>query len=223
MTRDPERYALVDHEGKDRPATENLVPGYRVYGERLVQRGHTEWRVWDPYRSKLAAAILNGLGDPVVRPGSSVLYLGASTGTTVSHISDIVGPEGRIFAVEHASRVARELLERVASNRSNVTPVMQDARAPREYFSVYGKVDVVYSDIAQPDQTQIAIDNCKVHLKVGGALVLIIKARSIDVADSPTAVFAAQTAMLASHFDVTDSIVLEPYDRDHALVVATMR
>lgn len=223
MTKDHERYALVEYDGQRRPATANLVPGRQVYGERLVIKNNIEWRIWDPYRSKLAAAINKGLEDFMIPVGSSILYLGASTGTTVSHISDIVGAEGRVFAVEHASRVARELLERVAIHRSNVTPIMQDARTPRDYFSVYGKVDVVYSDIAQPDQTQIAIDNCSVHLKPAGILILIIKARSIDVADSPASVINSEIDKLESRFDVIESIGLEPYDRDHAFVLAQIR
>ncbi len=222
MTRD-QRYALVEDEGQRRPATANLVPGRQVYGEKLVAQDGTEWRIWNPYRSKLAAAISKGLEDFVVAPGSTVLYLGASTGTTVSHISDIVGPGGRVFAVEHTSRVARELLERVVAHRPNITPVMQDARSPREYFSVYGKVDVVYSDIAQADQTEIAIANCTAHLKPGGTLILIIKARSIDVTGSSASIIGSEIAKLAQDFDVRESIGLEPYDRDHSLVVAQMR
>ena len=216
-------YTLVEHDGRSRPATRNLVPGTRVYGEALITERGAEWRIWDPYRSKLAAAVLKGLARLPISRGSSVLYLGASTGTTVSHVSDIVGSGGRVFAVEHASRVARELLERVASHRPNVTPVVQDARAPHEYFSVYGKVDVVYSDIAQPDQTDIAISNCHAHLRPQGRLVLIIKARSIDVTDSPSSVIASEISKLTDAFDVEESIGLEPYDRDHALAVAQMR
>ncbi len=51
-----------------------------------------EYRVWNPFRSKLAAAILGGVDQIYMPPGSKVLYLGAASGTTVSHVSDIVGP-----------------------------------------------------------------------------------------------------------------------------------
>nr|CAG4638944.1 EOG090X0131 [Daphnia magna]SVE82916.1 EOG090X0131 [Daphnia magna] len=51
-----------------------------------------EYRVWNPFRSKLAAAILGGVDQIHMPPGSKVLYLGAASGTTVSHVSDIVGP-----------------------------------------------------------------------------------------------------------------------------------
>ena len=210
----------VKSDGARRLATENLVPGNRVYGERLVLQKKVEYRIWDPFRSKLAAAIMNGLDEFPFTNKKSVLYLGVSTGTTASHISDIVGPSGVIFGVEHASRVARDFLDRVATYRKNIIPVLQDARNPKEYFSVFGKVDIVYADIAQPDQTKITIDNCSRFLKKNGYLFLIIKTRSIDVLKLPERVIKEETEKLRKDFDIIQSIDLEPYDKDHGMVVA---
>lgn len=207
-------------EGQKRLATVNYLEGNQVYGEKLYKKGGVEFRVWDPFRSKLAAAISIGLKVFPIKKGTKILYLGASTGTTVSHISDIVGPEGIIFAVEHASRVARDFLDRVASLRKNIIPILQDARHPEEYFSIYDKVDVVYSDIAQPDQTEIAIKNCNMYLKKGGYLFLVIKTRSIDVTRSPKKTIEEEVRKLEPDFKVIQNINLEPYDKDHALVVA---
>ena len=131
-------------DGEKKLATLNLVPGNQVYKEKLVKIKDEEFRLWDPFRSKLAAAIMNGLEVlPIVRK-SKVLYLGVSTGTTASHVSDIVGLSGIVFCVEHASRVARDFIDRVSSFRSNIVPILQDARQPKQYFSVYGIVDVMY-------------------------------------------------------------------------------
>lgn len=207
-------------EGQRRLATINYVEGNQVYGEKLLKKHGVEYRVWDPFRSKLAASIMIGLDEFPFKPGSKVLYLGASTGTTVSHISDIVGYSGIIFAVEHASRVARDFLDRVASLRKNIVPILQDARNPRQYFSVYGKVDIVYSDIAQPDQTDIAIRNCQMFLKDGGYLFMTIKSRSIDVTKSPRRVIESEIKKLEQNFTVIQSIDLQPYDKDHAMVIA---
>src|SRR3989338_3174419 len=80
--------------------TVNLVPGKKVYEEKLVQREGKEYREWNPRRSKLAAAILKGIGQIGVRPGLVVLYLGASSGTTPSHVSDILGKDGFMFALD---------------------------------------------------------------------------------------------------------------------------
>lgn len=210
----------VKVDGQEKLATENLVAGNQVYKEKLVNKKGIEYRVWDPFRSKLAAVIMNGLEIFPFKEKSKVLYLGVSTGTTISHISDIVGPGGIIFGVEHSSRVARDFLDRVASYRKNIIPIMQDARQPQQYFSVFGKVDVVYVDIAQPDQTEIAIANCKMYLKNQGYLFLVIKTRSIDVTKAPRKIIENEKKKLQTNFELEQVIDLMPYDKDHAIVIA---
>ena len=209
-------------EGEKKLATKNLIPGNQVYNEQLLTVNGVEYRIWNPFRSKLAASIMNNLNDFPFNKKSDVLYLGVSTGTTISHISDIVEQNGTIFGVEHASRVARDFLDRVASHRKNIVPIIQDARKPGEFFSVYKKVDIVYVDIAQADQTDIAIENCKLFLKSGGYLFLVIKTRSIDVTKDPKRVIKNEIKKLESLFEIKQTIDLQPYDKDHAMVVATL-
>ena len=208
-------------EGEKKLATKNLIPGNQVYNEKLLTVKEVEYRIWNPFRSKLAAAIMNDLKDFPFNQKSGVLYLGVSTGTTISHISDIVGQKGTIFGIEHASRVARDFLDRVASHRKNIVPIIHDARKPEEFFSVYKKVDIVYVDIAQPDQTDIAIENCKLYLKSGGYMFLVIKTRSIDVTKEPRKVIENEIKKLEQSFQIKQIIDLQPYDKDHAMVVAT--
>jgi fibrillarin-like pre-rRNA processing protein len=213
--------AWINIHGEKQIATLNLVKSIDVYGEKLVKYDGEEYRVWDPFRSKLAGALQNGLTDLPVKNKSKVLYIGASTGTTVSHISDIVGLNGLVFAVESSSRVGRELLENLASKRENIVPILEDARKPRSYFSVFGTVDVLYCDIAQPDQTEIAIANCFVYLKPNGALLLVVKTRSINVLLNPKTVIAQEAKKLEnSKFSIKQIIDLEPFDKDHALIRA---
>ena len=202
-------------------ATLNLVPGQQVYGEKLINLEGREYRVWDPFRSKLAAAIKKGMKQIPIKEGSKVLYLGVSTGTTASHVSDLIGERGVLFAVEFAQRVAREFIDRVASRRPNVIPIIEDARRVEEYHVIYDKVDVVYCDIAQPDQTEIAIGNCAHYLKAGGFLLLVVKARSIDVLEDPKKTFDQETSKLrSSGFRIVATLRLEPYDKDHLMILA---
>jgi len=216
--------AWMNIHGERRLGTLNLVKGVAVYGEKLVKHKGEEYRLWDPFRSKLAGALENGLSEPPLFNRSKVLYLGASTGTTVSHISDIVGLEGIVFAVESSSRVGRELLQNVASKRENIVPILEDARRPDHYFSIFGMVDVVYCDIAQPDQTEIAIKNCWLYLKPSGTLLLVIKTRSIDVIQDPRRIIAQEAKKLQAYqFIVKQIIKLEPFDKDHALISAVYR
>ncbi|MGA9172248.1 MAG: fibrillarin-like rRNA/tRNA 2'-O-methyltransferase [Nitrososphaeraceae archaeon] len=213
------RWMVID--GEKHLATLNLVTGNNVYGEKLVKYKKDQYRIWDPFRSKLAGALKKGLRKLPITNGTKVLYLGASTGTTVSHISDIIGFSGIVFAVEPAVRVARELIENVASKRRNVVPIVEDARKPQSYFSVFGKVDVVYCDIAQPDQTDIAIGNCRVYLKPRGAMLIIIKTRSIDVTMEPKAVIAQEAKRLEENgFHIDQIINLDPFDKDHGIIYA---
>ena len=203
-------------------ATPNLVKGLTVYGEKLVKLNDEEYRIWDPFRSKLAAALKKGLRDFPLSHGDKILYLGASTGTTVSHVSDVVGNKGLVFAVEPSVRVARELIENVASKRKNVIPIIEDARRPESYFSVFGNVDLVYCDIAQSDQTEIAIKNCNAFLKSEGIMLIIIKTRSIDVTMSPHSVVVMESEKLRkNNFQINQTINLDPFDKDHALIHAT--
>ena len=219
---DKQTFFWIQVEGEKKLVTQNLVPGNQVYNEKLVQHKGSEYRIWNPFRSKLAAAIMNDLKNFPFNQKSDVLYLGVSTGTTISHISDIVNQGGTIFGIEHASRVARDFLDRVASHRKNIVPIIQDARRPEEFFSVYKKVDIVYVDIAQPDQTNIAIENCRLYLKSGGYLFLVIKTRSIDVVKDPKMVIKDEIKKLETLFEIKQTIDLHPYDKDHAMVIATL-
>lgn len=198
-------------------ATLNANPGKRVYDEKLMKIDGKEYRLWDPYRSKLAGAIKKGLETFPFAPRSKILYLGASTGTTVSHLSDIAGPEGEIYAVEIATQVIKRLLT-LADKRNNIIPIHDDARQPHNYKEV-GEVDAIYQDVAQPDQTDILIKNSKMFLKNSGIAMIAIKSQSIDVTKKPDDVFDVALKELEPHFEILEKYKLEPFDHDHLFVV----
>ncbi|KII62155.1 rRNA 2'-O-methyltransferase fibrillarin [Thelohanellus kitauei] len=210
--------------------TLNMVPGESVYKEKRVSVTDpedssikTEYRVWNPFRSKLAAGIMGGLDNIYMKPGSKVLYLGAASGTTVSHVSDIVGPTGIVYAVEFSHRSGRDLLE-MAKKRSNIVPIIEDARYPFKYRMVMGMVDTIFSDIAQPDQSRILALNAQQYLKNGGHYIISIKANCVDSTAEPVAVFAEEVKKLsADKLKPLEQITLEPYERDHAIVVGVYR
>jgi len=208
------------NDGTSRLCTKNLAPGHSVYGERLFKVEGIEYREWNAFRSKLAGAILKGLEQNPIVKGTKVLYLGAASGTTPSHVSDIVELEGKVYGVEFSPRVVRELLL-VAQHRPNLFPIIADARFPQYYRTLVEDVDVIYVDIAQPDETEIAIYNARFFLKEGGYLMMAIKARSIDVTKEPTEIYKVEVNKLKeANFDVLQVIQLDPYDKDHAMVVA---
>jgi len=213
-----EMFPGVFKEGKDL-FTLNLAPGKRVYGERLMKEGKLEYRAWDPTRSKLAAAILNGVKTVPITNGSKVFYLGASTGTTVSHVSDIVKSGGIVYGIEFAERVFRNLLD-VAAARMNVAPVLGDARKPEQYGWIE-QCDVLYCDIADPQQTEVAMRNASEFLKRGGHMLIVIKSQSIDVTKPPEQVYKEESEKLRkSGYEILEVINLEPHEEKHAMVIA---
>ncbi|HID72632.1 TPA: fibrillarin-like rRNA/tRNA 2'-O-methyltransferase, partial [Candidatus Micrarchaeota archaeon] len=183
----------------------------------LIREEGKELRMWDSYRSKLSGALRKGLKTFPFKEGSKVLYLGASTGTTPSHLSDIVGDDGEIFAVEFAPQCMKSLIA-LAELRENLIPIHADARIPRDYDEV-GEVDIIYQDVAQPDQDDILIKNANMFLKMGGIAMICIKSQSIDVTKKPDDVFAEVIKNLEKKFMVLEKIRLDPYDKDHMFVV----
>lgn len=216
------------HKGKDDAiVTKNMDPGNSVYGEKRISTedgdNKTEYRMWNPYRSKLCAAIVAGVGDIHVKPGAKVLYLGAASGTTVSHCSDVVGPEGTVYAVEFSARPGRDLIN-CAKKRTNIVPIVEDARYPLKYRMLVGMVDVIFADVAQPDQARIVGHNAEYFLKNGGHFVISIKANCIDSTQAAEAVFASEiNKMKTMNFKPREFVTLEPYERDHCVVIGQYR
>ena len=212
--------------------TRNLTPGESVYGEKRISvessaqpaavtnganidlpATKTEYRVWNPFRSKLAAGILGGLDDIFIKPGAKVLYLGAASGTSVSHVADIVGSEGTVFAVEFSHRSGRDLIN-MATHRTNVIPIIEDARHPLRYRMLVSMVDVIFADVAQPDQARIVGLNAHLYLKVGGGVVVSVKANCIDSTAAPEAVFAREVQkMKEERIKPIEQLTLEPFER----------
>ena len=207
---------------KNRIFTENLKSsiGIKVYNEKLVKYKGKEFRSWNPYRSKLAAAILNGLSINI-KSSSEVLYLGAATGTTVSHISDIL-KDGLVYSIENSPIAVKKLIE-VCEKRKNIIPILEDAFHPDRYSLIVPTVDIVYQDISQRNQAEIFIENINRYLKKGGIGIIMVKARSIDVSLEPKKAFDLVCSKLEdSSFKILKKINLSPYEKDHAAIMISI-
>ncbi|WP_455143426.1 fibrillarin-like rRNA/tRNA 2'-O-methyltransferase [Candidatus Hodarchaeum mangrovi] len=212
----------VDDKEKARLATINATIGKTVYDEDLFMFEGKEYRYWDPYRSKFAAAYLSGMKSLPQIKEKSILYLGVSTGTTASHFSDI-NTHGIIFGVEFSSKVMRKFF-RLSEQRSNLIPILADARRPEEYSSFVLEADLIYQDVAQPDQATIFGRNALEFLKSGGFGLIAIKSQSIDVSLEPEKVFSNQIKELEEDFglEIIEYKTIEPYEKKHAVVVIKM-
>ncbi|MEM0269240.1 MAG: fibrillarin-like rRNA/tRNA 2'-O-methyltransferase [Candidatus Korarchaeum sp.] len=215
-------YWILD--GKKQLATRNLTPGVRAYDETLKEIQGVEYRIWNPKRSKLAAAIHNGLRNFPFKRGSKVLYLGIASGTTASHISDVIGESGIIFGVEVAHWVIRDLLK-LAEFRKNIIPILESARRPQNYSWLVTEVDIVYEDVAQPDQVDILIRNSDLFLRSGGVAMIAVKASSIDVTLPPKRIYrrVEEEVLGTGRYELLETLDLSPYDPKHAMIVFKRR
>ena len=192
--------------------------GISIYGEHLKTVNEDQYRSWNPYRSKLAAALIKKKFTLSLPEDSTVLYLGAATGTTVSHLSDLL-PDGMIYAVEHSPISMKKLLV-VVEPRKNIIPLYEDANHPDRYYPIVPQVDILYQDISQRNQADIFIRNMNTYLKSGGIGIIMVKARSIDVSLPPKKAYhIVKHELNDQDIDITQSFSLSPFEKDHAAFV----
>lgn len=199
--------------------TKNLDRGKVVYNERLFLQGDEEFRSWDPYRSKLCALIQKKVKNIYLERNSTCLYLGAATGTTISHISDIL-TSGLIFGIEISERSIRQLVQ-IASTRKNIVPIIGNALKPEEYSKfIYKAVDVIYQDVSHPEQALIAINNADYFLKDNGKIILFIKSQSIDSTIKPEKIYEREIRRLQKEkLKVLERVDISSFAADHLGVI----
>jgi fibrillarin-like pre-rRNA processing protein len=210
------RIFLIDN----KLAVENPIPGFKPFDEEIIRFEKKEFRIWNPERSKAAAAILKGIKEFPIKEDSKVLYLGAAHGYTCSFLSSIVG-KGIIYAVEFSERCFNELLP-LCEKYKNIIPILADARKP-ELYSWVEKADIVYCDIADPQEVEIFIRNCKEFLKKEGFGMIAVKSRSIDVTKSPREVYREALKKLEKDFEIIDWKILDPYERAHCFIFVKLK
>lgn len=215
-------YLMERDDGHTVLLTRNLVPGRTVYGEQLIKHGTIEGRAWNPYRSKLAAAILCGATYLPNLKSRKVLYLGAASGTTASHVSDLVGETGKVYCVEFSARNARDLVK-LCEIRSNMYPIVADARQPHLYSPFIEPVDVIYQDVSQPDQVDILKVNVEWFLRDGGHFLLALKTQSIDTAKPPEQVHDMVIGQLKElGYKILESTNIHRYQSHHWFITGVV-
>jgi fibrillarin-like pre-rRNA processing protein len=206
--------------------TKNLIKGKRVYGEKLLtdkENPKIEYREWDAHRSKYCAALKNGLTKNIFFSGANVLYLGSAEGTTVSNVSDIVGEEGSVICVD-ISEIAMIKLNKLAEERANILPIVSDAQQTQNYSETISEitkgkgVDALFQDISQRNQAEIFVRNAQ-FLKRNALGALTLKTKSISQGKNKKQILAEEKKILEREFEVLQVVDLEPYEKEHYLIL----
>ncbi len=222
-TRNRSRLRSVRRDDRTELWTETVGSAPAVYGERWAEFDGRSFRSFEPTRSKLAAGIVRGWSGDLPKPGERWLYLGAASGSTASHVADLVGPTGRVYAVEKSLRPFYRL-SRLSARWPNLAPVLADARDPEEYFDLVPAIDGVYADVAQPDQVEIVLRNAALYLdRQGAPIVLALKTASMGRERSAAAYRAQGEEALGACLDLEPSVRLEPFHRGHFLLGGSAR
>lgn len=170
---------------------------------------------WNPHQSKWKAALEKGL-DIKPNENDNILYLGASSGTTVGQISKHT--KGIVFAVENSPDMAIELVK-LSEKRENIAPIFSDAR-DTDYIkkSLFGKkINILFQDIPSVDQVNI-LTNASNLIDPNGKIFFSLKTQSISQ-QSPQITFKKTEEMLKEKFKILSKINLEPYHKKHYFFV----
>ncbi|MCI4372244.1 MAG: fibrillarin-like rRNA/tRNA 2'-O-methyltransferase [Thermoplasmata archaeon] len=216
---DPTAWDGLFREGRDLYTCNHGPPGDRVYGEKLRTIGTTEYRQWDPFRSKLAALVSQGGVPPDLWTGArSALYLGGAHGTTVSHLADLL-PESPIYVIEKSPTSFAPLLA-LSKRRSNLYPILADAQLPERYRADVGLVDLLYQDVAQRNQAAIFVENSRAVLAPRGRGIFMLKVRSVtQTRPSVAIVREARAELERAGMEVRAEVGLSPFARDHVALL----
>jgi len=215
----PKKIVEGVYEFNSHMATINLIEGKKVYGEELLHAEGKEFRLWNPNRSKVAAALKKGMKTIHIKKGSKVLYLGAAEGTTISHLSDIVQKQGTIFGIDISARSMRKFIY-LCEQRPNLVPIMGDANQPntyREYLNGF-TIDALFQDVSQKNQAEIFLKNSRLYLKRNGHGFLSVKARSINSSEPVEKLVNEEAKKLENEFEIIEVISLHPFEKDHAMI-----
>ena len=205
---------------KKKLATLNNASINEVYNEKLIKINGKQYNLWNPYTSKLAAAIVNGMEIFPILKKTKVLYLNGTIEKTLSHISDIIGVNGKIFILRDINENSKKFLDNVMNDRTNVFTITRDNGDPAKFSSKSEMVNVVYVDITQHNETEVAIQNCKRYLRDGGFLMLVVPTKKIDFVNNPNGQNLEEIQKLQSSFEIIQQINLTDFFKEHSMIIA---
>ena len=216
-------------------ATKNIVKGTKTRKEKIVIVNNEEFLEWNPYKSKLAAAIRSGLQILPIIKNSKVVCINLPEESTILHISNIVGSDGSVFVID-VNKNKKSFLNKLVNTHKNIIPIYDTVDELPSSSSITGKVDALYVDILESEQIEQIVEKYGSLLKNEGFLMLVTKKDDAILENDIVGWMAEQraglnkireiTAKLKSQFEIIQEInlgvnyVMEPYHKLHAFILA---
>ena len=217
-------------------ATKNIVKGTKTRKEKIVIVNNEEFLEWNPYKSKLAAAIRSGLQILPIIKNSKVVCINPLEESTILHISNIVGSGGSVFVID-VNKNKKSFLNKLVDTHENIIPIYDTIDELSFSSSITGKVDALYVDITEAEQIKQIVDKCELLLKNEGFLMLVAKKDGDAILENDIVGWMAEqraglnkireiTAKLKSQFEIIQEInlginyAMEPYHKLHAFILA---
>ena len=217
-------------------ATKNMVKGTKTHKEKIVIVNNEEFLEWNPYKSKLAAAIRNGLQILPIIKNSKVVCINPLEDSTILHISNIVGSNGSVFVID-INKNKKSFLNKLVDTHKNIIPIYDTVDELSFSSSITGKVDALYVDIPESEQIEQIVEKYGSLLKNEGFLMLIAKKDDNAIIENDIAGWMAEqraglnkireiTTKLKSQFEIIQEINLglnygmRPYHKFYAFILA---
>ena len=221
---------------KEQLATKNIVEGTKTHKEKIVIVNDEEFLEWNPYKSKLAAAIRNGLQILPIIKNSKVVCINPLEESTILHISNIVGSKGSVFVID-VDKNKKSFLNKLVNTHKNIIPIYDTVDELSFSSSITGKVDALYVDIPESEQIETIVEKYGSLLKNEGFLMLIAKKDDNAIIENDIAGWMAEqraglnkireiTTKLKSQFEIIQEINLglnygmRPYHKFYAFILA---
>jgi len=230
------RIFQIQIDNKEQLTTKNIVEGTKTHKEKIVIVNDEEFLEWNPYKSKLAAAIRNGLQILPIIKNSKVVCINPLEDSTILHISNIVGSNGSVFVID-INKNKKSFLNKLVDTHKNIIPIYDTVDELSFSSSITGKVDALYVDLPESEQIEQIVRNYGSLLKNEGFLMLVAKKDSDAILENDIVGWMAEqraglnkireiTAKLKSQFEIIQEInlginyAMEPYHKLHAFILA---
>ena len=217
-------------------ATKNIVKGTKTRKEKIVIVNNEEFLEWNPYKSKLAAAIRSGLQILPIIKNSKVVCINPLEESTILHISNIVGSKGSVFVID-VDKNKKSFLNKLVNTHKNIIPIYDTVDELSFSSSITGKVDALYVDIPESEQIETIVEKYGSLLKNEGFLMLIAKKDDNAIIENDIAGWMAEqraglnkireiTTKLKSQFEIIQEInlginyAMEPYHKFYTFILA---